>query len=672
MHIGKIILLLILVTTLVFPTSLQAKTSTDPEPLPWSYEHIGLTEAWDKTTGSDEVTIAVIDNGFGQYHPDLKSNLWLNKDEIPDNNKDDDNNGYIDDIHGWSFVSSKATEDSIETQKNNKNHSPVPNTKNLRDVSKKTVNHGTIVAGLLGAQGSNDIAGRGVNWDVSLMNLRVIDNDGGGHLDPLPKAVNYAINNGADIITISIAGSIEQEEKKDKLSRALDKAYQADIPIFAAAGNKLKNLNKTPAYPVCYDQNDASNKEKLFGVSAVNKNHRIFRYSNIGKNCVDITAPGTKIPSTLRYSPEDNLYGGKWSGTSFATPLVSGVAGLIKSLHPDWGPEKIYNTLATTTLHSSNKEKDLYKNFFGSGMLQADQALEYAFNQIPPQTKSITGLATISPTRQDKEIKSFSSTTAYLPYIEYSSSYIEPVFGLSGYNYLVVSPRKNKTRLSFVGKYFDLDWTLPYQDINTIASGQINADNKVETLVTRDNNPGRIKLYSGTGDIIATTSLEASIISTEVVNKLHNNTIALLARQNDKYYLYWLSSDLKTRNKIELSMLLNTPQSMTSGDIDGDKKQELILALQNKSNNSNLLSYLEQDGTLISEFYSYNPGANHNIKLIAGDTNDNGKDEVVTIPKNKSKVEAKIWNQKIEVINSWQINKLKHKNIFPILETNNL
>ncbi len=152
---------------------------------------IDAGRAWDITTGSDDVVVAVIDTGVDLDHPDLVDNMWTNEDEIDGNGIDDDGNGYIDDRVGWDF----AADD------NDPNPTPVGPT-----WSDTIVVHGTHVAGLIGASGNNTIGTSGVNWDVTIMPIRVFEDTGSSSMDDIYNAINYAVNNGADIINMSYGG----------------------------------------------------------------------------------------------------------------------------------------------------------------------------------------------------------------------------------------------------------------------------------------------------------------------------------------------------------------------------------------------------------------------------------------------------------------------------------
>src|SRR3989338_186654 len=287
----------------------------------WS--QINAPNAWSVTTGKREVIVAVIDSGTDIDHEDLRENIWINEREIPQNGRDDDRNGFIDDIHGWDFLE---------------------NTNDVRpeifasDTDTEAARHGTVVAGLVGAVGNNGKAGAGVNWSATIMPLRAMDNFGSGSFTNIARAVEYATDNGADVITMSFVGDVADPVLRQSLRRA----YEHGIVLVAAVGNKglfeAGDLDTSPVFPACYDEGDKENW--IIGVSSVTPQDRLADFASYGK-CVDIVAPGTGIFGLEPFAPQLGYrsgFAGGWDGTSFSTPLVAGTAALVKSVQPNWSP----------------------------------------------------------------------------------------------------------------------------------------------------------------------------------------------------------------------------------------------------------------------------------------------------------------------------------------------
>lgn len=335
----------------------------------WYLPQVNLPQVWDTIKDIPEITIAILDSGVDYDHPDLVNNIWVNTKEILNNGKDDDYNGYIDDVHGWDFVT-KSSDPSPQFDTN---------------YSEAGMHHGTVVAGIAGASGNNGAGITGAAWKVKIMPLRVLNSLGEGNVKAVDDAVKYAIANGADVINMSFVGY----DYSSILYNSLKQAYDKGIAIVAASGNTTDGNNGTDLdqirmYPICYDVGKQDNI--IIGVSATNETDRKADFANYGSDCVDLSAPGVKFFSTQFYDPSktefQSLYGGYWSGTSLAAPIVSGSIALIKSIKADLTISQLYDVIIENTDDISNLNPT-YGNDLGSGRLNILKSLNSALKTDP-------------------------------------------------------------------------------------------------------------------------------------------------------------------------------------------------------------------------------------------------------------------------------------------------
>ncbi len=284
----------------------------------WGLEKTDAFKAWSVHKGSKDITVAVIDTGCDIKHKDLKNNLWTNKGESGIDSKgrnkatngiDDDRNGFVDDYHGWNFVS--------------QDH-------NLKD----NHGHGTHIFGILGAEGDNGFGISGVSQKVSVMCIKYFDPTMvGDNLKNTIKSIRYAIKMGADIINYS-GGGLEYSAEEFK---AVKEAEQKGILFVAAAGNERSNSDVAKYYPADYTLSN------IISVTAIDPALKILSSSNYGVNTVDIAAPGQNIVSTL---PGNKF--GEMTGTSQATAFVSGVAALIMAYNRDFKAKDVKKYILKT------------------------------------------------------------------------------------------------------------------------------------------------------------------------------------------------------------------------------------------------------------------------------------------------------------------------------------
>jgi len=338
----------------------------------WYLEKIKAPQTWDFAREAPKVVVAVLDSGIDIDHPDLRDNIWINPKEIPNNGLDDDHNNYIDDWQGWDFV--QSTND--------------PRPKFSADATESGVSHGTVIAGVIAASGNNAAGISGVVWRTQIMPLMMLDDKGEGDTLKVVQAIEYAVEIGADIINLSFVGPGYSQ----LINGAIQKAHQAGVLIIAAAGNEDKNgqgydLDETPLYPVCHDGPPGENW--VIGVAASDGIDQKASFSGSGYRCVDITAPGVSIFSTVPYFPQKSVggkyfqkyYDGYFSGTSIAAPIISGVAALVKAANP--GLSKAEATrMILDNADNINRLNPNYRDKLGHGRVNMLRAVSAARDEL--------------------------------------------------------------------------------------------------------------------------------------------------------------------------------------------------------------------------------------------------------------------------------------------------
>lgn len=344
---------------------------------------INAEAAWEITTGNKKTLIAIIDTGVDYNHPDVKDNVWTNAAEA--NGKagvDDDGNGVIDDIHGYNAITNSG--DPMDDH-----------------------GHGTHCAGTIGGHGNDGVGVVGVNWDANIMGVKFLDKEGSGSLEDAVKAIAYANKMGAKVMSNSWGGGGFSQALMDVI-----KETDASGALFvAAAGNDYSNNDTNPAYPASYQV------ANVIAVAAVDNKGMKAGFSNYGKSSVHLGAPGVNILSSTGGAYDS------WSGTSMATPHVSGVAALV------WGNEEglTAHDVKARLITTAKPVAGLRGKTISGAMLNAYNAVSNTtptpdMNDPMNWTKAAYTLASKSPydanTNLTFEIKADATVTEFSIYFE--------------------------------------------------------------------------------------------------------------------------------------------------------------------------------------------------------------------------------------------------------------
>jgi subtilisin family serine protease len=347
-------------TTVAEPIYDPPPTAVIPDdpylPSQWNLAQIEAFTAWDITTGSDRVVIAIVDSGVDLEHPELKDKIWTNDDPPGDadgdGNPDDDQNGYVDDVHGWNFVNPKSK-------------------------PQDDYGSGTFVAGIIAAEANNGILMAGVSWGAEIMPIKVVDSGGGSDLWNLTGGIRYAANNGAKIIHVSpfLYGGVDPWPLQDVINYAHDRG----ILIVAGSGDPLSDDLPPDAYryPAALDH--------VVSVAATDRYDERPDWSTYN-DMVDVAAPGVSIFS---FWPGGH---GWWSSTGLAAAHVSSLAALIWSVNPNLTPDQVEDIIKSTAVDLGELGRD---DYFGYGRIDAAAAVMATTHYLEVEPANVVDLGRV-------------------------------------------------------------------------------------------------------------------------------------------------------------------------------------------------------------------------------------------------------------------------------------
>ena len=568
----------------------------------WYMDTMGAPTAWDEETGDGSVVVAVLDTGVDLNHPDLEDNIWVNSGEVAGDGIDNDGNGFIDDVNGYDFVDEDGT--------------AVPDQFGGFDVD--AVSHGTVIAGIVGAVGDNVEGMAGINWNVELMSVRILDSNGVGDSNLATDGVDYAVENGADVINLSFTGF----DRDDRLRLALKRAYNAGVVVVAAVGNADNggvNIDNRPIFPACYGEK--ASEDWILGVASTDINDVKSDFSNYGSTCTDISAPGEDVFATV-YQDDDwpafveGFYESGWSGTSMASPMVAGAAALLKSRYSSLTPNDIKSALrlsvdpVTATGDAVGKmgagrlnissALTLAASFADEGDGDDDSSEEVSGEVAVSDSSSSYRIAVAPESGSPPTVRVFTNSgdevvTSFDAYDENFTGGVRLTMGDvdgDGEEEIITVPGSGGPHV----RIFDLDGNLEDQFFAFslsmtsgmfVATGDIDGDGVEEIVVSTDEGGGAlVRIFSSSGEQIGST-IEPF-------------------------------EDVAAPRSVRVAM----------GDVDGDGEDEVITTLG--EGHEPMIRVHDSDGTFRSEFLAYAQTYDKGVFVASGDLDGDGDDEIVT------------------------------------------
>jgi subtilisin family serine protease/photosystem II stability/assembly factor-like uncharacterized protein len=457
----------------------------------WAINILQMKKAWDISKGSPDIVIGIVDSGVFWTHEDLAANIWTNSKEIPDNNIDDDSNGYVDDYRGWDLIGNwSGSGDFIEDN----------------DPSNVAGNHGTHVAGCAAAVTNNGKGIAGIASNCKIMAVKCGTDRGGSGVYRGYDGIVYAAKMGAHIINCSWGGPGYSPAEQD----IINEVTAMGTLIVVAAGNSGANIDDGGQYPACYDN--------VLCVGATTSSDKKAGFSNYGFP-VTVYTPGENIYATM----PNNLYQSQ-SGTSMASPVTSGVAGLVKSLHPEWGPVQILQQIRSTSDNILTTDPAKRQTYYGR--TNAYKALNY---NNTGSTDFVPGLALESYTLEGTDVL---------------SDYVQKKLNVKVRNYLYNAPNVKMTLIP-VGDYLEISQlTFNFGTVPTDGTKEINIDIRL-----KESNPW----YLGTIPILVKfesgTYVNFQYISVPVSIETTNN-YTQITEFPEEYPPTWMSADTKDEGNL--------------------------------------------------------------------------------------------------------------------------
>lgn len=636
----KVFLVLVFFFTAVFePRFFVLASSVVDDPFlseQWYLDTIHVPAAWEETTGSSDVIVAVLDAGFDLDHPDLIGQYWQNTRELAGNQKDDDGNGFEDDVFGWDFVDGD----------------PMPTPGVGEPFNDTVASHGTVISGIIGAATNNQEGIAGVNHQVKILPLRILDEHGSGSTSDVRQAIVYAVRNGAQVINLSFTTDHYEARMQETIEWAVDQG----VVIVTAVGNGDRDINKQPTYPACYDLH--AGRDLVLGVAASGRDDRKASFSNFGSNCTDVAAPGTNIFGTVYHDSTNPMtataYGSPWEGTSIAAPMVTAVAALLKARYPLLTPEQVHLSMKLSVDPVAEISAEARKQL-GAGRVNAARALEVARvfaregARSPARTKEHSRSFVMAQGRgSEPRVKRFDArgqeVGSFLAYHARFRGGVSLAMGDvdgDGVEEIVTGARAGGGPQVRV---FELDGTVVSQFFADnpsdrggifVGTADTDGDGVEEIFVTPERGgSGEIRVFNRFGQLqglMRPFGFVKGTIRTAFGNMDEDVEDELLVSWSDdtRAVVRVLDGNGRYVRDLTVSPLL-VGAELASADVDGDGEDEVIVASTRGSSPS--VEVYSSQGALKKFVPAFAPSVRAGLDVCAGDIDQNGRAEMYVTP----------------------------------------
>ena len=617
----------------------------------WYLEQIGAFEAWDSTAEAAQVIVAVLDAGFDLDHPDMQGSYWINEDEIANDGMDNDSNGFDDDVYGWDFIGGD----------------PKPTPDISDDFSDSVVSHGTLVAGIIGAQTNNQSGIAGIVPKVRIMPIRVLDESGAGSSDVVRHGIEYAVKNGASVINLSFTAL----EPDPKLFGVIRWANEQGVVIVSSIGNGGINIDLSSVYPACFDRDQGTNY--VIGVAATNRFDQKAEFSNYGRDCTDISAPGIDIFG-LSYNDYTQLffstaYGGFWEGTSLSAPMVSAAAAVVRGQYPALTPEQIQTILKLSV--DSLKEYSIDAvGTLGSGRVNIANALNIA-SQFAGITHRPQGTRGVTPSGSFVLAMGYGFAPEVLrvdvhgntigSFFAYDQAFTGGVRLAMG----DVDGNGKEEIITAAGpgggpqvRIFDVEGNVKnqffaYDEYERygihVASGDINGDGSDEILVSSDSgHDGQVRIFNRFGHLLGAfypfeRTLECVKVTLANIDEdFEKEIVVSIETGSDSRVRLFEGTGLYVREIRAFYGSVSSGVSVAAGDFDQDGVDEIVVTAGiGYRPEVEIYSVL---GQKLDTFLAYHPSFAGGVQVSVGDVDQDGRDEIFTTPLSGGGPHVRVFN----------------------------